>query len=160
MTKSAGPQIVGVIFSRAEFQRAIRMRNPPDYFEVRLDALAPRIDAVRKGIKELRAPLIITARCPREGGANGLSSRARRDLLLAFLPYAAHVDVELRSATALASVLRVAEENRVRTILSFHDFRGTPRAERRGTTGTWRPRPTAQGRARCAEVAGASSPSR
>ena len=34
------PKIVGVIFSRLDLQRALRMRKPPDLFELRLDGLA------------------------------------------------------------------------------------------------------------------------
>lgn len=128
MTKQRAAQIVGVIFSRADFQRAIRMRNPPDLFELRLDALS--IQTVRKGIDKLSAPFIITARHPREGGANPLSSRERRSLLFAFLPHAAQVDIELRSAPALAPVLRAARAKKIRVIISFHDFRRTPSASR------------------------------
>src|SRR5204863_10043865 len=36
------------------------------------------------------------------------------------------VDVELRSARAFRSVLESASENKVRAILSFHDFEATP----------------------------------
>ena len=39
MTNPAGPQIVGVISSSADLRRAVRMRNPPDLFELRLDAV-------------------------------------------------------------------------------------------------------------------------
>ena len=126
MTNSAAPQIVGVIFSSADFGRAIRMRNPPDFFELRLDGLLRSIKTVRDGIDKLPAPFIVAARNPREGGANQLSARARRELLLAFLPHAACVDVELRSARALAAVLRAARARNVRAIISFHDFHGTP----------------------------------
>jgi 3-dehydroquinate dehydratase-1 len=112
------------------------MRRPPDLFELRLDALRPRwhrhpADEAWAGSPchgKLHAPLIVTARHPREGGANQLSLRERRGLLLAFLPQAAYVDVELRSARACASVLRAAKAKNIRTILSFHDFSGTPSA--------------------------------
>ncbi len=90
------PQIVGVIFSRADLQRAVRMRRPPDLFELRLDRLAHCIAEVDAAVERLRAPLIITARHPREGGANHLSGRRRCALLLQFLSRAAYVDVELR----------------------------------------------------------------
>ena len=130
MMEPGAPQIVGVIFSRGDFQRALRMRNPPDLFELRLDALAGSIETARKDIDKLPAPLIVTARHPREGGANQLSARERRYLLLEFLPAAAWLDVELRSARALAAVWRAAEANNVRTVVSFHDFRGTPSASR------------------------------
>jgi len=130
MKNSRTAQIVGVIFSRGDFQRALRMRNPPDLFELRLDALVGSIETLRKSVEKLSAPLIVTARHPREGGENQLSSRERRDLLLAFLPATAWLDVELRSARALAAVWRAAAANNTRTIVSFHDFQGTPSASR------------------------------
>jgi 3-dehydroquinate dehydratase-1 len=100
MNNAATPQIVGVIFTQADLRRAIQMRNPPDLFELRLDALFARSDEVMTAIGNLRAPLIITARHPREGGSNQLGARERRALLLRFLPHAAYVDIELRSADA------------------------------------------------------------
>jgi 3-dehydroquinate dehydratase-1 len=126
MTKGAPPQVVGVIFTHADLRRAIRMRNPPDLFELRLDALFARSDEVMTVIENLRAPLIITARHPCEGGSNQLTARQRRALLLRFLPPAAYVDVELRSANAFAAILREARAKGVRRIISFHDFNGTP----------------------------------
>ena len=124
------PQIVGVIFSRADLQRALRMRQPPDLFELRLDRLVNCIDEVKAAIDRLPARFIITARDPREGGANHLSAPRRRALLLQFLPRAAWVDVELRSARLLQSVLRSAEAKNIRKIISFHDFESTPSASR------------------------------
>lgn len=128
MTKAPVPQIVAVIFSRTDLGRAVRLQNPPDLFELRLDALsvpAHRHPADAKWEK-LRAPLIITARHPREGGANELSLQQRRALLLQFLPRAAYLDIELRSARALAPLLTRARKKKIRTILSFHDFTTTP----------------------------------
>jgi 3-dehydroquinate dehydratase-1 len=126
MTNSKTRRIVGVIFSRPDFQRALRMRTPPGLFEVRLDSLALHLDSIQDEIRELPAPLIITARHPREGGANDLSSHERQRLLLAFLPHAAYVDIELRSAGPLAAVLDAARAQKVGIIGSFHDFTSTP----------------------------------
>ena len=95
------PRVVGVIMSRGDLDLAIRMRKPPDLFELRLDHLVGDVAEVESKLPRLRAPLIITARHPREGGANGLSTRQRRDLLSRFLRRARYVDVELRSTSAL-----------------------------------------------------------
>lgn len=131
MTKSAKPKIAGVISSRADLDRALRMRNPPDLFELRLDAFgAAAIDVIRSRIEKLGAGIIITARHPREGGGHQLSNQKRRELLLCFLPRAAWVDIEVRSASAMAAVFQAARKNGVRIILSFHDFRETPGATR------------------------------
>jgi 3-dehydroquinate dehydratase-1 len=120
------PRIVGVIASRADLDRAMRMRRPPDLFEVRLDCLVRIVEQLENKLQRLRAPLIITARHPREGGANKLSLRQRRNLLTQFLPHADYIDVELRSASALRSLLRLAEQKKVRRIISFHSFKSTP----------------------------------
>jgi 3-dehydroquinate dehydratase I len=126
MTNPPTPQIVGVIFTRTDLRRALRMRNPPNLFELRLDALFAKSEEVRDAIVDLRAPLIITARHPREGGSNQLSAQKRRALLLRFLPHAAYVDIELRSAGTFAAILEEARAKSVRTIVSFHDFNETP----------------------------------
>jgi len=106
--------------------RATRMRKPPDLFELRLDCLAGIVDQLENKLPRLRAPLLITARHPQEGGANNLSLRQRHDLLTRFLPHAAYVDVELRSASALRSLLILAKQKKVRRIISFHNFKSTP----------------------------------
>ena len=124
---AGSPQIVGVILNRTELRRATRMRNPPDWFELRLDALLPESDGLEADIRMLQAPLIMTARHPREGGLNRLSTEKRRTLLRGFLRHAACVDIELRSAPAFTTILSEARRKKIRTIVSFHDFHETPR---------------------------------
>jgi 3-dehydroquinate dehydratase-1 len=121
-------RVVGVIASPADLDRAVRMRRPPDLFELRLDRLAGVADQVENVLPKLRTPLIITARHPYEGGTKELRLRRRRDLLLRFLNHADYVDVELRSATALRSFLKLAEKKNVRRIISLHNFKSTPSA--------------------------------
>ena len=120
------PRVVGVIASRADLGRALAMRNPSDLFELRLDRLAGIVEQLENRLPRLRAPLIITARHPQEGGANNLSLRQRRELLTRFLPHACYIDVELRSASALRSLLTLAKQKKVRRIISFHNFKSTP----------------------------------
>jgi len=124
------PQIVGVICTRSDLRRATRMRNPPDLFELRLDAVSARTEEAQRLLEQLSAPLIITARHPQEGGANNLSLGERRSRLLRFLPHAAFVDIELRSAAAFTAVMCEARGRGLRIILSFHDLRKTPNLAR------------------------------
>jgi len=105
-------------------ERAVRLRRPPDFFEIRLDALVNCLDEVATA--QFPAPLILTTRDSREGGLNNLSLRARRELFLRFLPRAHTIDIELRSAPALRSVLQAAHGEKIRCIISFHDFTDTP----------------------------------
>ena len=121
----AAPCLVGVISNRAELRLARRLGVPPDLFEIRLDCLARERNLDRL-ISDLPAPVIITARHPAEGGKNNLSARARRDLLLRFLPVARYVDIELRSVRSCRMVLERARRIGVRTIISFHNLRTTP----------------------------------
>lgn len=122
------PRIVGVIASRDDLEQALRMRRPPDLFELRLDHLTGVLGRIETKLPKLRAPLIITARHPNEGGGGRLSLRQRRALLSRFLTHADYFDVELRSARALRALLAIARTKKVRRIISFHDFKSTPSA--------------------------------
>ena len=123
------PRIVGVIASRVDLDRAVRMHRPPDLFELRLDRFpAAVVDRLENMLPKLGAPLIITARHPQEGGARKLSLWKRRALLTRFLTCADYVDVELRSAIAMRSLLALAGKKKVCRIISFHSFKSTPSA--------------------------------
>ena len=124
--KKMTPQIVGVITSPADLRFAIAMPEPPHLFELRLDHLCTIIDQLKRKIHKLRAPIIITVRDPREGGANNLPLHQRQELLSRFLSRASYIDVELRSAGAFKSLLASARKQNVRRILSFHNFKSTP----------------------------------
>ena len=134
-------RVVGVITSSPELDFAIRMNEPPDLFELRLDRLvrppspgygvASVIDhRLENKISRLRAPLVITARHPMEGGANRLSPLQRHNLLARFLSRARYIDVELRSAPVFVSLLRLARRQNVRSIISVHHLKGTPSPSR------------------------------
>src|SRR5262245_3635958 len=120
------PRLVGVIASSNDLERAIRMRKPPDLFELRLDRLAGIADQLENFLPKLRASLIITARHPHEGGTGRLRVGQRRKLLARFLDHANFVDIELRSARALRPLLKLAKDKKIRRIISFHNFKSTP----------------------------------
>ena len=121
---------MGVITSPAEFDFAIRMNQPPDLFELRLDRLVRVIDRLENKISRLRVPLVITARDPMEGGANRLSPSERHNLLARFLSRARYIDVELRSAPVFVSLFRLARRQNVRQIISVHHLKSTPSPNR------------------------------
>jgi 3-dehydroquinate dehydratase-1 len=133
------PRVVGVIMSQTDLDLAIRMRERPDLFELRLDHLVRPpsvaaatcgaidiVDELEEKVSRLRAPFIVTARHPQEGGANRLTLRQRRDLLSRFLPHARYIDIELRSAAVLRPLRKLARKKDVRRIISFHDLKTTP----------------------------------
>ena len=123
---TARAALVAVISTRSDLERAARLRRPPDFFELRLDCLWRQLTKVEASLSNLRTPLITTARHPREGGKNQLTAAQRRALLLRFLPYAAFVDVEMRSARELRPVLEAACALGVKRIISVHDFDAGP----------------------------------
>ena len=124
--KGAHPKLVGVIASDADLRAGLQMQRPPDLFELRLDSLWPISSQLEKAISRLRAPVIITARDPREGGIGKLSRQQRLDLLARFLPLAKYVDVELANVEAFETLLAAAKKRSVGRILSYHNFKSTP----------------------------------
>lgn len=130
VTSCRRPRVVAVITSPAELDFAIRMGKPPDFFELRLDRLVRAVDRLDNKISKLSAPLIITARHPMEGGANRLSLLQRHNLLARFLSRARYIDVELRSAPLLRSLLRLARKQNTRRIISVHHLKSTPSPDR------------------------------
>lgn len=127
--RTSGPMAVAVIASEGDLLRAGGLRRLPDLFELRLDALHNVLAEADADIARLGAPLIITARHPREGGADQLSARERRELLLRFMNRAAYVDVELRSVVPLRTVIETARAQRVRCIISVHALSMMPAAD-------------------------------
>ena len=124
--RNVASRVVGVIASPVALVRATRLRRPPDLFELRLDALRDSLGEVERMIPQLRAPLILTARHPAEGGVGGLSAVGRRTLLQRFLDVATLVDLELRSVRQMKTLLDEMRRRRIGLLLSLHDFRDTP----------------------------------
>lgn len=123
--KGARPKLVGVIASDADLRVGLQMQRPPDLFELRLDSLSSISSQLQKQVSRLRAPIIITARDPREGGTGNLPQAKRLDLLERFLPFAEYVDVEVGLADAFAQLLGDAKKRGVGRILSYHNFKTT-----------------------------------
>jgi 3-dehydroquinate dehydratase-1 len=117
---------VAVIASRADLLRSKRMQSRADFFELRLDALAPIVDQVDRAIQSLKSPVIITARHPREGGLNNISATRRAELLLRFLNCAESIDIELLARRELRQVRQQARAGKVAVIISVHDLKDTP----------------------------------
>src|SRR6266566_3252691 len=105
------PRIVGVIASRDDLEQALRMRRPPDLFELRLDRLAGIVGRVETKLPKLRAPLIITARRPNEGGSGRLSLRQRRADIF-------KVATRTDTPTELGRLLEFITKNRVNVRLA------------------------------------------
>ena len=125
---AARPLVVATAHTPKGLAQSARLpRRSVDLIEVRLDLLRRQEALLDRLLPALRIPVLLTARHPAEGGARGTSAALRRSLLEQFLPLAAAVDVELRSARSLGEFLGEAARAGVTRILSFHDFAKTPR---------------------------------
>lgn len=112
--------------ARGLAQAAARRHGGADLVEVRLDSLRRRRGLLDRELPAAPVPWLLTARHPAEGGTPGLRAAERRALLERYLPWAAAIDVELRSAAASDDLLEQSRTARVRRIVSYHDFSGTP----------------------------------
>lgn len=97
-----------------------------DLIELRLDSIALPSSEMHALAAKLGVPRLITARHPAEGGVGNLSPAERQELLESHLDLATLMDVELRSAMELQSVIAKAKARKVSVIGSFHDFNATP----------------------------------
>ena len=125
-TGKAPGALVAVIASRAALARATRLRQPPDLFELRLDALRHSLGEMARALPKLRAPLLLTARHPAEGGVGQLRLAERRSLLWHFFEDAAIIDLELRSVGQMKDVIGEMHRLRIDLLISLHDRRTTP----------------------------------
>jgi 3-dehydroquinate dehydratase-1 len=136
--------VVGTVHSHAALRAALRLKDGAvDFLELRVDHFAGDLDPLRRAVPKLRAPLIVTVRHPREGGAGGLTRRERELLYAEFLRCAVFIDVEVRSLRELGTTIAAARAGQVGLIVSDHYFKTTPSLARlrarRATALTVRP---------------------
>lgn len=124
---TAMPLVVGTIYSPGSLRRALKLRaGAVDVLELRVDHFADAPDELLRAARDLPAPLIVTVRHPREGGAGELNAQRRGELYWKFLDLASYLDVELQSLRSFDVILQCAQERGAQAIVSDHHFRGTP----------------------------------
>ncbi len=100
-----------------------------DVIEIRADALLGdglTVDEIANAMGRIELPLLLTVRHPAEGGIGALSLSRRREVFDRLAPFAALMDIELRSAAALATLITDARANGVCIVISDHHFIRTP----------------------------------
>ena len=118
---------MATVHSLAGLRLAERMGSrDADLVELRVDALAGKIAEVRKFLAKAALPILLTVRHPAEGGIGNLSSESRRKFFREFLPFAALVDIELRSVVVMREVIAAAKKRGIGVVVSDHHFRRTP----------------------------------
>jgi 3-dehydroquinate dehydratase type I len=104
--------------------RAMEAREDADLVEFRIDHLVSLEQL--EGLKEFTAlPMVITLRSTAQGGRNELGADARRAVLERIIDLGpTYIDLEFGNGDM--ELITVAKGVGVTTILSFHDFEGTP----------------------------------
>ena len=126
-TAAGAPAVVATVHTPQGLQAAARLRpGEIDFVEVRADCFASSATRLPGPLEGLRIPVLLTVRHPAEGGVGNLRASERVRLFEALLPWAAAVDVELRSVAAMHGVLAAAKQQGILRIISFHNFRATP----------------------------------
>ncbi len=97
-----------------------------DIIELRLDTLKTPAADLRAALVGNTTPILLTARHPAEGGQGSEDASGRMALIEPLLDLAALVDIELRSAMEMKSIVEKAHARSVQVIGSFHDFQATP----------------------------------
>jgi len=121
------PLVVATVHSPAGMRLAEKLGSRDvDLLELRVDALAGKMAGVRRFLARSSLPVLLTVRHPAEGGIGNLSSRRRRELFDELLPFAALVDVELRSLGSMRQVIQSAKARGIGLVVSNHHFHRTP----------------------------------
>lgn len=127
MNTSPGKTCVAIAAATvAEALRLAQIAEPrTDVIEIRLDLLAQ--PAITPFVKGLAKPVLFTNRAQWEGGRFTGTEEARLDLLhQAVSAGASFIDIELKTDTTLQQRLLQTARGKCQTIISWHDFSGTP----------------------------------
>ncbi len=131
LLSSARPLTVGVIPDAATLSLWGRMDAAAreaacDLIELRLDTLQLPEGELRAALTGNTTPVLLTARHPAEGGQGPADAAGRMALIEPLLDLASLIDIELRSAQEMRSLVQKAQGRGVRVVGSFHDFQATP----------------------------------
>lgn len=111
---------------KAPLDSAIKAKHlGADVLELRVDLIEEDASQALAELKKLGLPVIITNRMKQEGGAWMRSEAERIQKLLALLPLADAVDIEL-CAEERDTVVKRAKSAGKTVIISTHDFEKTP----------------------------------
>lgn len=118
------PKVVASVTSGNEAKEALALGA--DIVEVRVDlASGNPVSLVESIYSEYGCPIIVTIRPTYEGGQFNGTEWDRIKLFKKLVPYAAYIDVELRSPDN-KELIGTVEGSEAVPIVSYHDFESTP----------------------------------
>ncbi|MFB6158437.1 MAG: type I 3-dehydroquinate dehydratase [Candidatus Nanohalobium sp.] len=116
------PKIVASLTSELEEKAEEARKKGADAVEVRIDLYNGDIEDIR----DISLPVIVTNRPEWEGGEFTGEEKDRIHELEKAMQYADAVDIELEAEEFHEEILRKAEKEKVKVIVSSHDFEKTP----------------------------------
>ncbi|HEX59197.1 MAG TPA: type I 3-dehydroquinate dehydratase [Methanomicrobia archaeon] len=125
------PLIVGVLTDLYLSDAITAKRAGADILELRIDFLEERdVARIREFVKKVKEnvklPVIATNRAKSEGGRFEGAEEERISLLEGVMEAADAVDIELSTVLKDVRIVEKAKKLGITTIISFHDFTGTP----------------------------------
>ena len=134
MLKLGEKPLIAIPVDDKEFEKNVDMAKEKgaDIIELRIDQFQDRnidyiLDKVSY-IKQLDFGIIATVRSAKEGGTH-ISDYERERIFKAVAPEVDIIDIELTSETLREKVIKIAKENNVLALVSYHDFEKTPSEE-------------------------------
>lgn len=128
ITSSFPPLVVGSVASSAAWQEVCAAVPACDVVELRADGLTAA-ELAEVDLSRCPLPVLLTVRCPEEGGLNpNLTTEERVRIALSLLPRAAALDWEIAHLAAAPQVVEAAHAAGIPVIASSHDFEKTPDA--------------------------------
>ncbi len=97
-----------------------------DWVELRVDGLPQGLSAAEVMAYKPAMPILVTVRCPDEGGITPIDDSTRFRLMADYLPYATALDIEIRHLEKTQELIEKAKAQGVIIIASGHDFLQTP----------------------------------
>ncbi len=129
------PLICGVSeksFDSRNINRALKAGA--NMLEFRLDSFSKKditlLAGPLKRLKKRGVPLLLTVRSTKEGGKGKLTDAERLALFIELIPLFDGVDIELSSKKIIKEVIAKAREARKLVVVSFHNFKATPKREK------------------------------
>lgn len=135
LTLGKAPVVCGVIVKSIDFTSVNKaLKTGADLVEVRLDTFSARgIKEIKGPLKRLSArgvPLVLTVRSAKEGGRCKLTDADRLALFKELTSFVDAIDIELSSKRILKQVIEAAHGERKKVIVSYHNFKTTPKTEK------------------------------
>lgn len=118
--------VIATISTRDDWNLMMNHQIQTDWVEWRIDALSQILSPEELVSTDCPYPMVLTVRCPSEGGQKEWHEGERKDWMKQLLPKAKAIDIEIAHLQEYADIVSLAKEKGVMVIGSAHDFKQFP----------------------------------